>query len=404
MTLDMESKVPHGEDHQLSSGKTMLAGFRGEWNLSNLGNLLRYEQPGRYIVKSTAYESHGRIPVLTAGKTFILGYTRETEGIFSSGPVVIFDDFTTASQYVDCQFKVKSSAMKILHAVPGVSDIRFMYELLQTIRHIPGDHKRYWISEYQKMEVVVPNLDEQIAIANVLSDVDLLLESLDKLITKKRAIKRGAIQQLWSKSRSWAEVEVKQVLIDHFCGPSPTCEERNIKGDEWGVLRTTCTTWESGWNWRSHKLLPRSYWGQDSRMVRIGDTIITKAGPRHRVGVPSFVDFIPNNIVPSGKMIALRPNPAVIEPYFLALALREKSSQHFLNERTTGMAESQVNFENQTLLNTLIKVPSPTEQKEITSVILDLDAEIDALVALREKTALIKIGMMQNLLTGEVRL
>jgi type I restriction enzyme S subunit len=293
----------------------------------------------------------------------------------------------------------------------NVTTIDFVYYALEyavpRLRLMAGTTATPMVSKKSFLTLQIPmpiDLSEQAAIAEVLSDTDLLLESLDNLITKKRAIKQGAMQQLWSKSRSWAEVEVKRVLIDHFCGPSPTCEERNIKGDEWGVLRTTCTTWESGWNWRSHKLLPSSYWGQDARMVRIGDTIITKAGPRHRVGVPSFVDFIPNNILPSGKMIALRPDPAVIEPYFLALALREKSSQHFLNERTTGMAESQVNFENKALLNTPIKIPSLAEQKEITTVSRDLDADIDALVALREKTAQIKTGIMQDLLTGKVRL
>lgn len=253
-------------------------------------------------------------------------------------------------------------------------------------------------------ELLVPSVQEQRSIAALLTDVDLEIDSLDALIAKKRNIKQGAMQKLWSQSQSWNQIEVHQVLLDHFSGPSPTCEERNIRGSEWGVLRTTCTTWEYGWNWKSHKVLPPSYWGQESRKVRVGDTIITKAGPRHRVGVSSFVDFVPDNIVPSGKMIALRPNPSLIHPLFLSLALKEHSSQAYLNERTTGMAESQVNFENRALLGTLIKVPSLGEQMRIAEVSTNIDAEIKALVALREKTALIKIGMMQELLTGRTRL
>lgn len=255
-----------------------------------------------------------------------------------------------------------------------------------------------------KLEVLLPGMDEQIAIGQALMDFDLLLLELDQLIVKKRDIKQGVMQLLWSESHFWNQIEVKRVLLEHFSGPSPTCEERNIRGNEWGVLRTTCATWEYGWNWKSHKVLPKSYWGQETRMVHKGDTIITKAGPRHRVGVPAFVDFIPNHIVPSGKMLALRPNPSLIEPFFLSLALREPSSQDYLNERTTGMAESQVNFENRALLTTVIKVPSPSEQIRIATISQDMDAEIDALVARREKTALIKTGMMQELLTGRTRL
>lgn len=79
-----------------------------------LADVFEYIQPSKYIVKNTEYNDDFKIPVLTAGKTFILGYINETDGIYTDVPVVIFDDFTTDMQYVDFDFKVKSSAMKIL--------------------------------------------------------------------------------------------------------------------------------------------------------------------------------------------------------------------------------------------------------------------------------------------------
>ena len=85
-----------------------------EW--VELGSILNYEQPTKYIVKSVDYSDEHKTPVLTAGQTFILGYTDEKVGIFPAEklPVIIFDDFTTATKFVDFSFKVKSSAMKIL--------------------------------------------------------------------------------------------------------------------------------------------------------------------------------------------------------------------------------------------------------------------------------------------------
>ena len=79
-----------------------------------LGTILSFEQPTGYLVKSAEYDSNNDIAVLTANKSFILGYTDESEGVFDDVPVIIFDDFTTASKYVDFPFKVKSSALKIL--------------------------------------------------------------------------------------------------------------------------------------------------------------------------------------------------------------------------------------------------------------------------------------------------
>ena len=92
----------------------LLEGAEVEWR--PLGEVAEYEQPIKYLVKSSNYKNTYPIPVLTAGKTFILGYTNEIEGIYeaSKAPVIIFDDFTTANKWVDFDFKAKSSAMKMI--------------------------------------------------------------------------------------------------------------------------------------------------------------------------------------------------------------------------------------------------------------------------------------------------
>lgn len=112
------------------------------WQIKTFEECLQYEQPTKYIVKSTKYNDSYKTPVLTAGKSFILGYTNETDGIFTQTPVIIFDDFTTDTKFVDFHFKVKSSAMKILHP-NGKADIKFLYYLMQTIQHRSDTHKRY---------------------------------------------------------------------------------------------------------------------------------------------------------------------------------------------------------------------------------------------------------------------
>ena len=90
------------------------------WSMCRLEDIVDYEQPQAYIVESTDYSDDYDIPVLTAGKTFIIGYTNEETGICDNLPVIIFDDFTTDSKYVEFPFKVKSSAMKILRVRRGI--------------------------------------------------------------------------------------------------------------------------------------------------------------------------------------------------------------------------------------------------------------------------------------------
>lgn len=120
-------------------------------------------------------------PVLTAGKSFIIGYTNETEGIYQNTPCIIFDDFTTDSKLVDFPFKVKSSAMKILKVT---DDIEIEYvAMFMSIKRLIGDtHKRYWISEYSKLCIPIPPKEEQKRIINIVKTafkkLDAIMENL----------------------------------------------------------------------------------------------------------------------------------------------------------------------------------------------------------------------------------
>jgi type I restriction-modification system DNA methylase subunit len=115
-----KNEIAGSGEYGLSGSRynTVETGLSADYEMVELGKILDYEQPTNYIVEKTDYKDEYRTPVLTAGKTFILGYTNETRGIFESPlPVIIFDDFTTATKLVDFPFKVKSSAMKILKPV-----------------------------------------------------------------------------------------------------------------------------------------------------------------------------------------------------------------------------------------------------------------------------------------------
>jgi type I restriction enzyme S subunit len=181
---------------QLLTGQTRLPGFSGEWEVKRLGELLAYEQPTKYLVRNSEYSDVNDVPVLTAGKTFILGYSYEVDGIFNNLPVIIFDDFTTAIKYVTFPFKAKSSAMKLVTPRNPSVNLRLIYEIMQLIEFQLSEHKRYWISEYQKLEIKLPDEKEQTAIATVLSDMDAELSALVSRRDKTRDLKQAMMQEL----------------------------------------------------------------------------------------------------------------------------------------------------------------------------------------------------------------
>ena len=151
------------------------------WTVCRLEQIINYEQPTAYIVNSTTYDDSYLTPVLTAGKSFIIGYTNETAGIYSNLPCIIFDDFTTDSKKVDFPFKVKSSAMKILKIHKDI-EIDYVAMFMSITRLVGDTHKRYWISEYSKLEIPIPPKAEQKRIVyasrEIFTQLDEIMESL----------------------------------------------------------------------------------------------------------------------------------------------------------------------------------------------------------------------------------
>ena len=168
----------------------LLQGQEVQWK--TLGEVTKYEQPTKYLVKSTIYDKSYPIPVLTAGKTFILGYTNETDGIYraSVSPVIIFDDFTTANKWVDFDFKAKSSAMKMITSADESKVLqKYIYYWLNTLPNefIEGDHKRQWISNFCNKRIPVPPMSVQEKIVEILDKFTELEAELEaELDCRKR--------------------------------------------------------------------------------------------------------------------------------------------------------------------------------------------------------------------------
>ncbi|HAH2341074.1 restriction endonuclease subunit S [Escherichia coli] len=191
---------------QLLTGKKRLLDERGgryggEWHRAELGAVLDYMQPTPYLVDSTDYNDSYSIPVLTAGKSFILGYTNEEHGIYHAPlPAIIFDDFTTDSKFVDFEFKAKSSAMKILTAKKGVS-AKYIFEAMQMLKFKIGGHQRHWISIYSNLVIPIPDAKEQQKIAAVLSAADAEISTLEKKLACLKDEKKALMQQLLTGKR-----------------------------------------------------------------------------------------------------------------------------------------------------------------------------------------------------------
>ena len=199
-----------------------------EWKEYTLEDLLSYEQPTPYIVESTEYDDSYDIPVLTAGKSFILGYTNEDFGVYEALPVIIFDDFTTTTQFVNFKFKVKSSAMKILTANTELVLPKYIFYRMQIIQFDHSTHKRYWIQQYSKTKIKIPPIPEQerivARIEELFSQLDNGVETLKKtkqqLAVYRQAVLKeafeGKLTEQWRKAKNapsrWKQETIQRLI------------------------------------------------------------------------------------------------------------------------------------------------------------------------------------------------
>ncbi|MFT9391488.1 restriction endonuclease subunit S [Leuconostoc pseudomesenteroides] len=192
--IDLLKQLKQAYLQQIFSQELRFAGFSDDWKHRKLGDVFKYEQPTKYIVKSTEYDEKFDTPVLTAGKSFVLGYTNEITGIKNAtveNPVVIFDDFTTGSHCVDFPFKIKSSAMKLLSLSDYADNFYFMFNTLKNIKYVPQSHERHWISKFSEFEICKPTVAEQEKIGSLFKQLDNLItlnqQKLDLLKKQKQA-------------------------------------------------------------------------------------------------------------------------------------------------------------------------------------------------------------------------
>ena len=210
------------------------------WAIAKFEDLLDYIQPTEHIVASTEYDDKYKTPVLTAGKSFIKGYTNETNGIFDALPVIIFDDFTTAIQFVNFPFKVKSSAMKILKPTSDLVNIKLAFYFMKTVHLKSETHKRYWISEYSKLPIPLPPLNEQKRIFDKIEEHFIILDKgIESLKAAQEQLKiyrqsvlkwafEGKLTDTWRKQQKdlpSAEQLHKQIESERI----ETCKLNNVK-------------------------------------------------------------------------------------------------------------------------------------------------------------------------------
>lgn len=186
-------------------------------------------------------------------------------------------------------------------------------------------------------------------------------------------------------------------------GWSPTCEAVPAPPDEWAILKTTAVVWE-GYNENENKLLPAELTPLPSIEVRDDDILITRKGPVERVGVVVHVPTTRSRLMIPDTVFRLQLSPeSDVVPAFLPLTLGSEVVQSNWFGRKIGLADAQVNVNHSILKTTKFPLPPKAEQMEIVKRFRVFMERLKREELHLEKLHLLKTGLMQDLLTGKVR-
>jgi len=382
------------------------------WHKVKIKDLIDYERPDEFIVKNVNYSDHG-CPVLTANKSFILGYTNEIDGIYSKIPAIIFDDFTTDCKYVDFPFKVKSSAIKILREKNSSIDLRFVFELMKSIHFSVGNHKRYYISEYQNLDVDVPPYLIQKKISDILLTLDEVTQKTDQIIQKTEVLKKGLMQELLTKGighkrlkktklgeipEEWDIKQLNEVTFNITDGKHGDCNNESNSGYYFVSVKDI---YNGQINYQGARQITKSDFEETHKRTKLepGDLLLTNSGTIGRMAV--IQDNLYTKTTTFQKSVAvIKPDTSRVNVYYLihALTLVLKS----LITESSGSAQKNLLLKD--LRNYKIPFPSLKEQAQISEVFGEIDSKlIDERLNIKH-LILLKKGLMQDIFSQKVQI
>lgn len=354
-----------------------------------LDSLVSYVQPGPYIVSSTEYDAHYSTPVLTAGQSFILGYTNEEEGIYNASsqkPVIIFDDFTTSFHWVDFDFKVKSSALKILKIKDKQeADFRYIYMAMKTIHFIPTNHMRHWISLYSKFEIPFPPLNIQKEIVSILDSFTSLIDKMKQEAEMRKKQMGYYREKLFSFGKEECEW---RTLNELFTFKNGINKEKNDFGRGTPIINYVDVYRKRGLVKEDIKGLVNSNTSEQSRYkCKKGDVFFTRTSEtKEEVGFPAVLLEDIENCVFSGFVLKATPTTDLLDTHyckycFFTYQFRKeviKSATYTTRALTNGTSLSKIS----------IPVPSLEKQHQI-AFILDIFetyiSKLEKMIVLRQK-------------------
>lgn len=340
-----------------------------------IGSVVNYEQPSKYLVKKADYKEEYSTPVLTAGQTFILGYTNEMNGIYNASkdsPVIIFDDFTGAFKWVDFPFKVKSSAIKFLKANEKRAMLRYIFHVMGNINLTSTEHKRLWIGIYSELQIPLPALPVQREIVRILDSFTLYSAELTAELTARRKQYEFYRDKLLNFSSEIQFFALGDVIVSLNTGLNPR-QFFHLNTPDAKNYYVTIRELQNGkivFTDKTDKINDFALKLCNNRSnLEVGDVLFSGTGT---IGTTAIIDKPPLNWNIKEGVYAIKPNKRKINSKFLMYLLQCQSVRDLYLSKAAGGTVQSVPMGEMKKLK--IPVPPMDVQERIVKVLDNFDA------------------------------
>ena len=350
-----------------------------------LADILDYEQPSKYIVSSSEYDDNYDIPVLTAGQSFILGYTDEKDGVYKASknnPTIIFDDFTTGHHWVDFDFKIKSSAMKMLRLKNNKSLLRYIFHSMALINYVPTEHSRQWISKYSQFEIPLPHIKVQEEIVKILDSFTNLIDALNEELS----LRQKQFEYYREKLLTFDETVERLSFGNDFSlkariGWQGLTKKEYRKSGDYYLITGTDFKGGNKIDFSTCVYVDEERYTQDPNIqIKPNDVLITKDGT---LGKVAFIEKMDKPATLNGGVFVVRSKVGGVIPKYVAYYLSSPIFKNWIEQNHTN--GSIMHLTQKLLVKFEIAIPSTDVQQ---SIVKKLDAFESLISSLKEEIAL----------------
>jgi type I restriction enzyme, S subunit len=261
------------------------------------------------------------------------------------------------------------------------------------------------------------DVDEQRRINFVLKLADTAIDKANAELRATRELKRSFARKtlesgfgstklieskFWRFPSNWNLICVKNLLVDMDAGSSPMCESDPAKPGQWGVLKVSAVSWDR-FEEMENKALPATVEPDVNAEVKVGDIIVSRANTTGLCGAVQRVRFLYTRLLLCDKTWRLHPNDD-INPDWLVAILKHPQTRRQIEANATGTSDSMKNIGKRDFQSVLVPKPPSGTQDQIADTLNAFDANIEANVKKVEALQQIKKSLLQNLLTGKIRI